>query len=424
MNPIYVFIFFLTSRCILDSFPQYTHIDMFAGMSIMKIHSGLLIIYGLSYILYDRKLQLDRKINIIFFLVLFSYIITAIYTGTFAKLVLLGLMWLYLFTIMIITKACLNINGTTKVMKAVVLASLYPLANHAYTVATGKMFYNGHICRYIGTYAHQSDSCFLVFIAVPAAFYLLITRKILYERFFYLLVILYSHVALYLISYRTSWMGMATYWVILCFFVVPRQSFVKQLCIFVSAGIIISCIIFMVGGRIRDRMDPLVDVLSTPSKYFEFSDPERKEFPLAAPHRNGKLSSRLDIWNVSLQAYFAAPLDIKILGFGLGKVDSIVKKYLYADAYAHNEFVSSLVETGLQGFMTFLLWITVLAYVLLKRVEKHQLCTILSVPVFFQMIVTAMGTMVFRDMGAVSYLGIYMGLGLYCRENGDADECL
>ncbi|MDY6893995.1 MAG: hypothetical protein SVO01_01040, partial [Thermotogota bacterium] len=90
---------------------------------------------------------------------------------------------------------------------------------------------------------------------------------------------------------------------------------------------------------ILNRIDPVFILLKDPLGYFQFSsDPNMIQY-------NQLFSGRLNLWNTGLSEYSSSSFINKLIGLGPGNFNNLMKKYMNTEAYAHNEFISSIVET-------------------------------------------------------------------------------
>jgi hypothetical protein len=186
----------------------------------------------------------------------------------------------------------------------------------------------------------------------------------------------------------------------------------KSLFICVLSFFIVAIGVFA-GPKIAERITPLIEVLNNPSEFMDINDSQSVVGNRLK--RNYMLSGRLDIWRAAFVEYKKSPIEEKFFGLGFNIIREISYKHLKGTGYAHNEYLSSLIETGVFGLLGLLIWIVVISLKLLFELKYMQWETFVSIPVFFSTLVIAMGTMPFRSLRAVLVLGIYTGIALYNR---------
>ena len=423
LNPLVPFFFFVATRFILDSFPQYTHQGFLGTLSPMKLHSLTFIIFSLGYLYVKRAIRLDW-LGTLFLAVTIPHFITSAYHHTWQYFIVNLNKWICIWMIILFTRECLKQNDVSRLFKIYIWCCLYPIVNLLHSVITGQQVYAAGAFRYIGTYGHQREISFILLSAVPAALYLLMKETSLPKRIFYFIVLTATHAGILLSSYRTIWIALCTYWLVFIINALRNISLSRKAALLTAAGITFVLIMAVAGGRIQERLSPLFTLLKDPSDYIDLSD-DSSVIIAGKMKRSYSLSGRVDLWNASVRAYIEAPFEEKILGLGVGEAGNIFISYLGAYAsHAHNEYLSSLLETGVLGLSALLAWIFVLAHRIFLRLRERAWETIVSAPMFFCFMVAAMGTMPFRDLRAAIGLGMYTGVALFAHEREHGNEAV
>ncbi|MDY6822643.1 MAG: hypothetical protein SWH68_02435, partial [Thermodesulfobacteriota bacterium] len=100
----------------------------------------------------------------------------------------------------------------------------------------------------------------------------------------------------------------------------------------------------------------------------------------------------------------------KLIGLGPGNFNNLMKKYMNTEAYAHNEFISSIVETGVLGFFSFIVWIGAFFYQIKLRSRPSDYFYHIAIAFFIAFFVNALGTMPFRSIRHLMTFGVYVGV--------------
>jgi hypothetical protein len=413
MNPLIPFMLHIGIRFAMDSIPQYTYINIIGPFSVMKIYSLTFTIISLFYLTLIRELKFDW-IACAFACIFFPLFISTIYHGTWFSFFVFFNKWLYMWIVIIFMKVILKQNNLSKTLKLLLICSLYPMINQIFAIISGYQIYEGNVYRYIGTFQHWGIISLICFLSIPASIYLILISKKKYKKVICLIILTYAHIGIFLASYRTIWIGVFTYWIIFLVLSLKKINPIKKVLLAAISITLVFLILITVGHRIQERLMPISEFMSNPSKFIHFSgDQSLKKTGKLKRTEGSTLYGRIDLWNASMYAYTKAPLEEKIIGLGVGKIEEIVSKYMRGSSYAHNEFITFLVETGVIGLIGLLLWIIIFSGKLLKRLKAGNWSSYISVPVFFSFLIIAMGTMPFRKINAVIFLGLYIGIALY-----------
>lgn len=182
-------------------------------------------------------------------------------------------------------------------------------------------------------------------------------------------------------SQRLLWGALSTFYAIGLFFSFGRAGWI---------GFIIAIIVV---GLLKQKwlliITPLILVLGlllVPGFVERFADISLLDI------NNGPntFAGRVEIWQGALEIFSTHP--ITGVGFGVGRYD--VGEYLHRYSYMiHNDYLSVLLETGLLGFILFILWHGQWLTSLLSiyRKSEHQFDQTMALAIFAMLIVSLVG---------------------------------
>lgn len=411
------------SRLILDSAPEITYKGIVGSLSIMKLYSTGVILFGLVYLFYKREVKLDWLL-ILFLIILSSLLVTTIYHQTWIGFLESVLKWVYLWLIISLTKLSVNKNNFKRFSIIILAFYLYPILNFLYSVTIGSVKCTGDeikVCRFIGTYSHQGTFSFIMLTIVPVALYLSIVEKEIIKKFFYVIILLLAHAGVYSASYRTTWIALAFYWVAFLILFLRETPPHKKMLLALMASIVVGYLLIpgsYLNDKISERLAPLADLLQEPYKYFDLSSSEAYRTITGHPHvgeteENLVLSGRIGDWKALIVAYLDAPIEEKVLGMGVGMDKDIMGDYKWGEAFdAHNIYVETLVETGILGILALLTFILGISVKLILRLKQRSLPIIVTAPIFLSFVVAGLAGNMLDDIRMILCLGLYLGVAL------------
>lgn len=404
-NPIAFLAFHLITRFVLDSIPDVTYTPTVASLSLMQIYSVVIVTYGMFFLWWRRRLG-RSVLGFEVLLIVFVYALGAGFAGQWLSLVEGALKWLYLYVLINLMIFVLETNPFARVMQLLCLVGLYPLLNQLQSIIMHAPVFSGSQLSYRGSFYHENVLCYLLLMPIPAAMYLLLERgaKTLGRALVFGGLLLYAHVAFYLANYRTLLLAVAVYW----------AAYLWYRCRFLSAGRRISLVfvtIFVVsvlgvlrGGDVAEKFSDLVTFVSDPGRYLDFSGRS-----MSVDLMNG----RIDLINDYMSIYAQSPSLVKLVGIGIERGNDLV------GLYTHNEYVAALVETGVFGLLALVCVLARVTYIALRAVQSYQSAAMVSAPVVLAIVVAALGTMPFRAVQAMAFLGLYLGVCEWCRRTAE-----
>ncbi|MES9971381.1 MAG: O-antigen ligase family protein, partial [Candidatus Thiodiazotropha sp.] len=269
------------------------------------------------------------------------------------------------------------------------LAFVYAPANQLAYIFTHPPSYDNGI-SYRGSFDHESNLGFLLVGMIPI---ILILKNITNNKIFKWLIFglfLYLHIGIILNNYRTATLGLLVFWVIVFLYRFKSLSQVKKVG-YISASFVFMLTAFVLfADRIADMFGDIYLIVSNPGLYFDFTGN-------AVP--NKLMSGRIDIINTVMSVYIKSDIEQLLLGLGPSAINNII------GVYAHNEFISALVETGIIGFIVF----SVVLITIIKRCNRViKYDSIYALPAgsaVFAIIFMCLATMPFRNMRALMVVG-------------------
>ncbi len=378
--------FILAAKMFLDSIPFLTYPKLSYGLSFMEYFTFGLMIFMVLYLLVYKGIVLDA-ISKSMAPLLVAMAITTAYHRNIADLIDLGSLWLYFILLYLLFKYLLYNMHINNVLNFIVITSLYPFLNQLYSVLIGVGRLHYGFVRYEGTFGHPNAVAEYLFIAIPASLYLLTVSNKLVRKYFYICVLALCHIGIFLASYRTIWIAVIIFWLFYVLFASRNKLVTVMVLAFVS---IVAW--YFIGEIFRSKLMPIKIILENPDPLTDI-----------ASHKYDKLlSARIGLWKGSLRAYLDSNLIEKLIGLGIGSTKRMHSIYM------HSEYISALVETGIIGFATLLLWIYFVFRTLYYNLyhDKEYTCIVLGT--FISFLVIAFGCMPFRSVLSINYISLFL----------------
>ncbi len=384
----------LLSRFILDGSSAFTYLDTLPGLSFAKLYSIGTIALLLTFLLFKKERITGYLFGPVSVLVL-MYFVSAGLNDYWSGIFIEAAKWLYFFALMSLTVYCVKKSGVFATALVFWASLLYVLFNQLLTGLThGPVFLAGQY-SYYGTYGHESDVSFMILLFISATLVLLVSAERNIWRAVFAVALVYGHVALVLCNYRTSLIALAFVWIFLLLGWLRRSSVLSSAIVLPVLFAGLFTFLLIGGDAIHEKMADLFRIVADPGKYFDFSGNARE---------TGLLSGRIDLWNAYIHAYLRSDIIGILIGIGPTKGSELI------GAYAHNEYVSALVETGLLGLMAFLGVIVALGRLALKTIAGRSIVGMATAPLIIGIFVMALGTMPFRNIRAMMLLAFCCAL--------------
>lgn len=399
-NPLAVLGTHISSRVILDGFSSITYEKVILNLSIMQIYSIGIIIFLTLYI--ALKKERDQKLFFLFIpvmIIIISYVFSGFINNDWLPVIEKITMWIYLvllsgFIVYILQYYHLNsliFVLWISLLPAVVIQIVAILSND-YSIAAG-----GHK-TYSGGYAHQFMLSYLLLGFTFSSIYISVAHKNIIANIFFILCAFWGMIGIYLCGYRSSLLALLVFLSFAFAYYISRSNVPRKFLALYFIPVFMASIFYYLGADFSGRMYDIWLFIQSPSSYIDFSgDPEVDLI----------FSGRIYIINTLMAAYLSSPMEAIIFGMGIESSDKII------GTYAHNEYVSALVETGIFGIFSFSAFIIFYLYTLLKnkKIMPINECIVLSFGI--GLLVMSLSTMPFRCMRAMMLIGIVFGIMYY-----------
>ncbi|MCB1679481.1 MAG: O-antigen ligase family protein [Halioglobus sp.] len=393
-KPIYLLVLHITSRIILDSAPEYTYANLVGGLSLMQFYSVGFAATGWLYLFLRGRMTWHSYSAPLAALVV-AYAVSATIHSAWLEFATSALRWFYLWVLIALTLYAMSEDGERSLMFGISVAGLYAFANQMYSVATDSPKWGAGMWTYVGTFKHESDLCFILVMLTPPAFYFLSCSRNIKDKLVGIACLGATCVGLYYGAYRSVWIAFAAYvglylWNRYLRGNMTSRAIWTSVTLAGAVGIGVT-----VGPAILSKTHDLIAFVSNPQEYLDFSGNAEKV---------GLMSGRVDLINSYMSLYLNSGVHVFFGGIGPGEGSTEV------GIYAHNEYLSALVETGLIGLIA-LLWL-MLRYISRASALSHHdaIGAQVAAPFFIVMCVSSLGTMPFRDMRAMLAMGLMMGI--------------
>lgn len=352
----------------------------------MEFFTFGLMIFMIIYLLIYRSFELD-PISKSMTLILVAMSLTSVIHWNITDLIEVGSFWLYFMIAYVFFKYLLHDIPIKYTFAIIVFTALYPSLNQLYTIILHLGIpYLGYV-RYAGTYRHPLIVSYYLFMAIPAVIYLFIKENNKRYRAIYIAVIAIFHLGIFFSFYRTIWISILVFWS--CYIMVVSKRKIASLAL---TSIIAFVIWQLIGDILISRLMGIKTIFQNPGIILSFDSYEY----------NMLFSGRMGIWKTGLEAYFQSSWLEKVFGLGLNSVSKL------SFTYMHNEYLSAIVETGIIGLICFSIWISIVIKVVLNYARTNKIYAYLILAVVVSFLVTAMGTMPFRNIRILNYMAIYL----------------
>lgn len=401
-NPLYFLVLHVGSRVVLDSMPEHTYRELAGGITVMQAYSVGVIAYVGAYLALKRRifgLPNSLTIGAIVFVVLISALVNQNINGVLS----VGMKWIYVWLMAGFVYLVIVRNGIRKTCLWIWICLLYPLVNQLVVGLTSPPSYGAGLYSYRGSYHHESDLGFLLLGLVVVTLLLLRMERNRLMKALFVAVLVWADVGILADNYRTVILATMVFWAALYVYLFRQISsgwrFLSMVAILL-AGVVIPIFLW---EELSARFQDIYLLFENPGRYFDFSGHARP---------NHLLSGRIDIINIAMYYYLSAPFESKLVGLGAGRLNELI------GVYAHNEYFSALIELGIFGLLALLVFIVV-NYRRMRRVALAGCAPARVVlAMYVAMLVSALGTMPFRNPRAMMIFALMLGVVYWCGWRG------
>ncbi|MDP2180851.1 MAG: hypothetical protein Q8K19_20345 [Methylicorpusculum sp.] len=377
----------LLYRSLIDSIPNYTYIKLAGILSIAQIYSVVYIIIFFSYLLF-RKKKLITELTIPILSYLLIALISTIFSDYWSGFFQFSIKWIYFYMIFLISLNVASSKNQVQLSKITIIFSFYPIINQIlYAIIQGPKCIEGQsICSYIGTYYHESELSSWIFIfLLGSSIGIGYSKK---YRFIFIAIFIIGIASLLLNNYRTATLGFIIYLFIL------YLLNIKKINPFISIGFISSMIaiftllLTVYYDIISIYIEDIIEFITNPTKYIDID---------GNVARSELFSGRLYLFNLILSEFVKNDIYTYFIGMGPGIIDTLI------GTFAHNEYLSTIVELGFIGLILFI-WLLWRSWYIMKAPDNK-----IYLSMFFCIIVTALATMPFHDIRGVILFALILG---------------
>lgn len=397
-NPLFFLGIHISTRAILDGSSQVTYQNIAFGISIMQIYSLCIILFLSVYLAFKKNEINDKLFPFIIpvALIVLSYILSGILNGNWMPVIENSIKWIYMLLFAGFIVYTLQFYKIKTVLLILLIATLPAILIQLHAIVMGNSFVaaGGHI-GYRGGFHHHNNLSFFLLAFTTCCAYLMIYYKNLILKFFFMFSSLYGIYAIYLCGYRTTLVAlMITLLITLIFYFKKGNIEKKALSIIIMPLLFILAYHYMSSDLIQ-RLSDIVVFVQNPYKYLDFS---------GHAINTGMMSGRIYIINTMMSSFLSGTFDIYIFGYGIGHAHQLV------GTYSHNEFLSSLVETGILGFSFFIYFIARYIFKIYYNYKFANLEESVIVGTGIGLLIMSLATMPFRDMRAMILFGLVLGV--------------
>jgi O-antigen ligase len=277
-------------------------------------------------------------------------------------------------------------NDALRVIKCVIYSSIIPMIFGFYQYITGKGILSSEFYRYRlnSTFTHPNMYAFYLVIIFFSIMYLYFLEKHINgksDMIFKVCLSISVLIQLVFTYSRGSWIGTMVGLLVVALFINKSRKW-----ILISSLVFIALFSPQIVSRILDLINP-------PSKNYISS----WEF-------------RLEIWGALIKNAF---IHKPFLGYGLGQSTFAAEKYSQFSNYPHNDYLRVLIEIGLAGLISFLLFLAHNLWSLYKKIRigiYSELNTIL-LGLFVALLVSSFAGNLIYAITVVSYFFIMLAVG-------------
>lgn len=388
-NPIYFLVAQILGRFVLDSLPQYTYVVSMAGLTVMQLFTVANISFMAVYLTLKAGWTFSRitlPIGLMIFIVALSAIVNQKLLG-FAEL---GTKWIYLWLLAEYILYTLRKNAPGKVLGVLFACYLYPLLNQLVQMAIGAPKVDAVGVSYLGTFDHESTTAFLLMGLVSISMVLWMKSSAKTIKIIALLTLIMTMFGIYMNNYRTALPALGVFLLISYYYTIKSMPLSKKVIMNSVFFMLVGGVVVYLGSDISAKLGDIGYVVTHLGDLLDFS---------GHAERTSLLSGRIYILNQYMHYFLEGGIESKVIGLGPRAGNELI------GVYAHNEYLSSLVEYGILGLAAFVYFLVVSTKYLRRSIHFDPSLYPLYA-MFLGFLIMALGTMPFHDPRALIFLSI------------------
>lgn len=392
-NSLWVLVFLLLSRFVVDSAPELAYVSIVRGFSVARVYSAAIMVFLMFYLWFRQGFFADTyriQVGVFFFVSIMSALYNFEWPGVFDTTI----KWLYLWLTLNLVVLASKENDEHTLLRAMSVVFLYPLLNQVVFAIIGTPKVGGGQTSYLGSFFHEVSFAYILLMGITVFFAVLVSDRSKVWRSLGAILVVWGHVALYLNNYRTAIMALGVWWLFVVMFWVPKLRLGQRLLVVVTLMFAISLIVLVLGEDLAGKMGDAFDVVSQPEEYLDFSGQARQ---------TKVLSGRVYLWNTYIYEFLKAPWATKVFGHGPEAGISVV------GIHAHNQFLTTLLDVGLMGLGAMIFFVLTILYSTIRKIRRGTPVLVcmggMVIGVFFMMLATSP----VRETRAMLLIGVALG---------------
>tara|TARA_B100001063_G_scaffold70884_1_gene64981 strand:- start:3186 stop:4478 length:1293 start_codon:yes stop_codon:yes gene_type:complete len=387
---IFTIIFIVGLRFLFSSTYEISFLPMIGGLSLISLHTLLSLILMMIIV---PKTYFKHKYIGLFYIYIILMFLSAFYNGIFSIALPDILKFIYLLLFMMALAHFVNIYSSERLMKALITLILPVIFLQVLSIVFGyakDTEADGSI-SYIGSYSHEAVFSFVCLIGIYLSCFLYVLSR---EKK-WLLCVSILLISIYFANYRTTILASLPVIFFICYLTsTERLSHKYKLILKIVSTFLVAIIIYKILSS--ERFADIVLIFDVFDAYL--LDPafyDRSTIQI--------FSGRLYFWAQFYQEYLQSSPMQKIIGSGSSAY------IIWAEKYAHNQFVSIIYELGLIGFIVInMIFFRPYFYYFINKGSRNKV-TKTSLLALTGMVILCQGTMPLWSIeGSICFSIIFM----------------
>lgn len=377
-------LFLILIRPLIDPF---TNIRFTEDINLLGVFSGLFIVFLIFLFFRYRQFEISPPEIRFYYILLFVSVLSTINSVNVTESIMFFIRFVSLLAIyLLIYNIVQREKDALRVIKCVIYSSIIPIIYGFYQYIAGEGIASPGFYRYRlnSTFTHPNMYAFYLVIIFFSIMYLYYLEKHINgksEMIFKVCLSVGVLIQLMFTYSRGSWIGTMVGLLVVALFINKSRKW-----ILISSLVFIALFSTQIVSRILDLINP-------PTKNYMSS----WEF-------------RLEIWKALVKNAF---IHKPFLGYGLGQSMFAAEKYSKFSNIPHNDYLRVLIEIGLVGLISFLLFLAHNLWILYKKIRigiYSELNTIL-LGLFMALLVSSFADNLIYSISVVSYLFVMLAVG-------------